>query len=339
MSSIAKQSITLRRSPIVFVRNILAVELGAFLLFLAAQPLAFYKELYTIHVQSRFFSLDYELVAMALVALFEVAATLYIFLRWYGETYRIDAKNVSFHSGVLNRSQTIVNIADLNAATVGQGLIGKFRGYGTVTMHLAGSGDTIELCDIAEPFHYAELLMEYKHHVSRGNKGSAASPPALDIVSVLEGNEHESVEFKSTFRWDIRAGKVNKDLEKAVMKTIAAFLNSQGGYLVIGIDDAKDVVGVHHDYATLSRKDADGFENHFTLVFKSVIGPEFRQYVTLQFHPHGDKEICMVTVSPAKKPAYFTLDGKEEFYIRTGNTTTSLTFREANAYVSSRRSK
>jgi type I restriction enzyme R subunit len=46
------------------------------------------------------------------------------------------------------------------------------------------------------------------------------------------------VEFKSTARWDLRDGKPNKAMEDAVVKTIAGFLNTDGGTLLIGIDNS-----------------------------------------------------------------------------------------------------
>lgn len=42
-------------------------------------------------------------------------------------------------------------------------------------------------------------------------------------------------EFKSTLRFDINKGEVNKKLEFIVAKTIAAFLNSDGGWLLLGL--------------------------------------------------------------------------------------------------------
>ena len=129
---------------------------------------------------------------------------------------------------------------------------------------------------------------------------------------------------------------VNKILEKSVMKTIASFLNSQGGHLVIGVNDEKVVIGLAFDYNSLVRKDADGFENHFTQVFHNMIGAEFRQFVKLHWSQVDSKECCIINVSPSHKPAYLKNDNNgEEFYIRTGNGTTALKLSEANAYIDS----
>jgi Schlafen, AlbA_2 len=73
--------------------------------------------------------------------------------------------------------------------------------------------------------------------------------------------ESQTIEFKSTLRWDSESQKANKELERAVVKTIAAFLNTDGGVLLIGVDDEKKVLGLEGDYKTLPEKpNKDGFE-------------------------------------------------------------------------------
>ena len=172
------------------------------------------------------------------------------------------------------------------------------------------------------------LFLQWRHY------SRVPERPALAELMVLP--EDEQLEFKSTLRWDLKTAKVNRVLEKAALKTVAAFLNSKGGTLVIGIDDARNPVGLHHDYATIQRTDADGFESHFSQIFASAIGPEFRQHVHLDHHTIGEKECCVVSVAPSRKPVYFRSDGSEEFFIRTGNGTTSLKLSEVASYVDSR---
>jgi len=153
---------------------------------------------------------------------------------------------------------------------------------------------------------------------------------------LVRSDEHERLERKSTFRWDVRAGTVNKALEKASMKTIAAFMNSQGGHLVLGVGDGGEAVGMEHDYASLPRRDADGFQNHFSNVLSAMIGPSFRQFVRVRQFDHEGKECTLVSVRPADRPAYVKDHENEEFFIRTGNGTTALRISEANAYINSR---
>jgi len=156
-----------------------------------------------------------------------------------------------------------------------------------------------------------------------------------DINDMLETGEHEKLEFKTSLRWDTKQNQVNKELERTAMKTITAFLNSEGGYLLVGVDDKGKPIGLENDFASLARPDADGFENHFNNLFKSMVGSEFRRLVKLTFNNIGDKIICLINVEPGHKPAYLKTGADEDFYIRTGNVTTPLKISEVASYTSS----
>lgn len=69
-----------------------------------------------------------------------------------------------------------------------------------------------------------------------------AEPENNEIDGLILSGESDTVEFKSTLRYDLRENIVNKKLEYVVSKTIAAFLNSRGGDLFIGIDDNQNSI-------------------------------------------------------------------------------------------------
>lgn len=154
-----------------------------------------------------------------------------------------------------------------------------------------------------------------------------------NIHELLKTGEHERLEFKTTMRWDMKRGQVSKDLERGIMKTIAAFMNSQGGSLIIGIDDQRQVVGLGPDMNSLIKKNHDGFENHFNNVFSTMIGPEFRRHVKLSFHDVGGEHVCLVSVERATRPAYLKTENGEDFFIRTGNATTPLKVSQLASYL------
>lgn len=156
-----------------------------------------------------------------------------------------------------------------------------------------------------------------------------------NINDMLKSGEHDKLEFKASLRWDMKRNQVNKELEKTIMKTVAAFLNSEGGCLLIGIDDSGEPVGLENDFATLAKPSADGFENHFNNLFNSMIGPEFRQFVKLSFNNINSKVVCLANVDPSHKPVYLKTENGENFYIRTGNVTSPLKMSEVATYISS----
>ena len=59
----------------------------------------------------------------------------------------------------------------------------------------------------------------------------------IEIEELVLGGESETVEFKPTLRYDLYQKIVNKKMEYIIAKTIAAFMNCNGGNLLIGVDD------------------------------------------------------------------------------------------------------
>jgi predicted HTH transcriptional regulator len=64
-------------------------------------------------------------------------------------------------------------------------------------------------------------------------------PIEATIEELIEAGESADVEFKQTFRWDVNKGQPNKKMGEVIAKAVAAFANSDGGTLLIGVHDAK----------------------------------------------------------------------------------------------------
>src|SRR3989344_5765657 len=164
---------------------------------------------------------------------------------------------------------------------------------------------------------------------------SRAAAKENEVEEMLRSGEHERLEFKTSLRWDMKRDQVNKELEKSVMKTVAAFLNSDGGNLLIGVGDKGELLGLENDLASLPKSNVDGFENHFNNLFNQMIGPKFRRLVKLTFNKIEDKTVCLASVEPSQQPVYLKNGESEDFYIRTGNVTTPLKMSEVSAYLAS----
>src|SRR5690606_16553303 len=74
--------------------------------------------------------------------------------------------------------------------------------------------------------------------------GLAGKPELRTIDELIDNDEDHAVEFKSTARWDLRENQPSKAIEDAIVKTVAAFLNTDGGTLLIGIGPDREVVGL-----------------------------------------------------------------------------------------------
>jgi hypothetical protein len=170
--------------------------------------------------------------------------------------------------------------------------------------------------------------------------GQGATPATIeDLISEGESDE---LEFKSTLRWDLREKVVNKKLEEVIVKTIAALANTQGGTLLIGVEDDGQICGLSHDYETLEEPDRDHFELHFRNVLGQQFGTGFTsQRVRTKFQEVGGQDIFQVDVTPAREPVIVQTKDKngqplEKFYVRNGNASHEIGMSEISAYMKER---
>lgn len=89
---------------------------------------------------------------------------------------------------------------------------------------------------------------------------------------LIKKGESDILEFKSSLIWDYKLNKPNKLLWHPILKTVAAFMNSEGGLLIVGAADNGDVLGLDKDFETLSKKKSwDEWMQHFINLFNENI--------------------------------------------------------------------
>lgn len=153
------------------------------------------------------------------------------------------------------------------------------------------------------------------------------------ILSLIKEEESSTLEFKSSVRWDYRQNQLNKDLEHSILKTIAAFSNTEGGILLIGISDEKEIIGLDKDYSTLKRKDKDGLLQHITTLFTNSLGKDIINSTFIDIVELNGKDVCRIDVIKAKDPVFVSTKTGDEFFIRTANITAQLSVKEAYVYI------
>lgn len=152
------------------------------------------------------------------------------------------------------------------------------------------------------------------------------------IKEIISLGESTNLEFKSTLQWDIVRNEKNKSLRKSVLKTITAFLNSDGGTLVIGVEDNKIICGLEADLKIVENSE-DKFLNLLNTIINDSIGPEYGALVKVRLEPINGKIVCMIDVDRSLIPAYLEFENHKEFFIRMGNTSRSLDPEETVKYI------
>lgn len=157
-------------------------------------------------------------------------------------------------------------------------------------------------------------------------------PSALPLGAIIASGEGVTTEFKSTLRTNLHTGQIDARMELGCMKTIAGFLNSKGGTLVVGVADDGSPIGL----------DADGFPDedkmglHLVNVIKRDLGSQFMMYIHPRFEEHDGIRVMVVECWPARSPVYVK-DGKtERFFVRAGPSTAELPASQALEYIGMR---
>ena len=151
------------------------------------------------------------------------------------------------------------------------------------------------------------------------------------ITELIGAGESHVVEFKSTLQWDVVRGGQNKGLRQWTLKTIAAFLNSQGGTLLLGVEDDGNIYGLDRDLALV--KSRDEFEQLLVSLITATMGPAIAPCYRIRFEDVGAKTVCVVAVERFSEPVFMKSDNSKVFYVRIGNTSRGLDHEETLKYV------
>lgn len=153
-----------------------------------------------------------------------------------------------------------------------------------------------------------------------------------ETISMIKKGESKKCEFKSTLRTNVHTNEHDKRIEHSAFKTIAAFLNSEGGTLIIGVDDEKKVVGLDKD----NFKNDDKLYLHFTNLIKQFIGHEFISFLRFDLIPIKDKKVLRIDCKSCDKEVFLKNNNEEEFYIRSGPSSVQLNGSKLLSYVKRR---
>ena len=159
-------------------------------------------------------------------------------------------------------------------------------------------------------------------------------PVGPSVSELLNDMETLRIEFKSTARVAMSSDIPEKVINEAVIKSIAAFMNAEGGTLGIGVSDDGDLLGIQEDLDFKSH-DLDDYQNWLSTLLMNAIGQAVvAKGVNIRFETVEDVVVCLIDVKKSSSPVYAdTIKGKETFYVRVGNTTRILNGAEMVKYI------
>jgi hypothetical protein len=165
------------------------------------------------------------------------------------------------------------------------------------------------------------------------NGGFRREPIAVDPVvhlhALINQGEGAQIEFKSTVRTNLKTGKKGKEIEFAWLKSVVAFMNSNGGTLLVGVEDSGNITGIT----------VDAFENsdrcllHIKNLINQHIGAEFSGFLDISLLTTDNLDVVMMKIQRAGQPVFLKIGKNEEFYIRSGPSSIKLSPSQMISYV------
>lgn len=153
------------------------------------------------------------------------------------------------------------------------------------------------------------------------------------VLELIQGGEGERLEFKSTLRRNLRTGQKDPAIEHACLKSVAAFLNTGGGTLLVGVQDDGVICGVEAD----GFPSRDRFLLHFWDLVKGAFAQDITPYLRTHFEELEGGTVFVVFCLRSSSPIF--LEQKnfgEEFFVRVGPSTEKLGIQETLRYIRAR---
>jgi hypothetical protein len=160
-----------------------------------------------------------------------------------------------------------------------------------------------------------------------GQPPKAAPDP---LRALIAGGEGRKIEFKETLQVNTHTDSVDKRMKEEIAVTIAAFMNTDGGALLVGVNDDGEVVGLDADMQVVRNKNRDGFKLAFGYIVRDYLGEAVHPHLETYFAEVDGVAIFVVEAPRGQSPIYC---GKaREFYVRSGNKSQKLDTEQAMAY-------
>lgn len=178
----------------------------------------------------------------------------------------------------------------------------------------------------------------------------------MDTYTVIAKGEGPQVEFKASMRFprsdiglppnltDAERKAALRDkyatLEKMVLKTIAAFLNSQGGTLLVGVEDDGTIVGIEDDFGTFKAKqNVDTWQLNLKQKIINAFGSDVWAMLDLKLEITEQGTVARIDCPARAQPTWLNNEDNKagpEFYIRAASSSEPLPANEWSQYIKER---
>lgn len=157
-----------------------------------------------------------------------------------------------------------------------------------------------------------------------------------DLEQLLRSDESKTLEFKASLRTPVgprdRTASLSKKelqnaIEHAAIKTVAAFLNSDGGVLIIGVEDDGNVIGIEVDWPRV-RASRDGWRRAFDQLVSKHLGTDAMSFIDVRLEPWDGRTLAVIHCRPRDEPTWL----QDQLFVRRSASTKPLDPRRTVAW-------
>ena len=175
------------------------------------------------------------------------------------------------------------------------------------------------------------------------------------LSELISGDENHMLEFKGsvwtaynpkTYEMIESQSKKRLDLQDSIVKSVAGFLNTDGGTLLIGVKDKphlqnERIIGIENDFKWAPKKDLEGFGHALIQLLNDAFGDQstLKLYTEISYPTTNGKTVCRIDIKPLPRIRNGELWvktktlGEEEFFYRVSDTTTHASAKSALRYI------
>ena len=262
---------------------------------------------------------------------------LYILKEWKNK-YK-DLKLLEKRKKYIRKNQPIYRLNQIKDVTVY--LENKNKDYASSIIKSLSSKDskytTQSFYKIFENKKYFEKIFEGKSLIIKLKK-SFNKPVEQNTFEIIKSGESNTCEFKETMRVCLKQKAPPEAIELGVLKTIAAFSNSNGGDLFIGVNDSEEIVGLEKDYLSFKPIDQnkDGFQKHLDNIISKTFTNSIFSSLLITIETINNLDFCRINVKKARNTIFAKINKEEKFYIRRSGSTVELSKSEMIKYLKNR---
>ena len=264
---------------------------------------------------------------------------LYILKEWKNR-YK-DLKLLEKRKNYIRKNQPIYRLNQIKDVTIYLENKNQNKDYASSIIKSLSSKDskytTQSFYKIFENKKYFEKIFEGKSLIIKLKK-SFDKPVEQNTFEIIKSGESNTCEFKETMRVCLKQKAPPEAIELGVLKTIAAFSNSNGGDLFIGVNDSEEIVGLEKDYLSFKPIDQnkDGFQKHLDNIISKTFTNSIFSSLLITIETINNLDFCRINVKKARNTIFAKINKEEKFYIRRSGSTVELSKSEMIKYLKNR---